>query len=75
VRNHKEAFDTNMVKTEQVAGRRIRDYLYVVIALQCGWTIPNLPLHDKPVSLANMQTHRRNRVFVCCSNPGCHRSW
>ena len=24
------------------------------------WTIPNLVLHDKPVSLANMRTHGRN---------------
>ncbi len=29
-------------------------------------------LHDKPVPLSNMRSHGRNRVFVCCSNPGCH---
>jgi uncharacterized protein YbaR (Trm112 family) len=28
----------------------------------------------KPVPLANMRCHGRNRVFVCCSNPGCHRN-
>jgi hypothetical protein len=37
-------------------------------------TIPNLLLHDNPVPLANMRSHGRNRVFVCCSNPGCHHS-
>jgi hypothetical protein len=47
-----------------------------MITLQCGmpWTIPNLLLHDKPVTLANMRTHGRNSVFVCCSNPGCHHN-
>jgi hypothetical protein len=35
------------------------------------WTIPNLLLHDKPVPLANMRSHGRNSVFVCCSNPAC----
>jgi hypothetical protein len=38
------------------------------------WTIPNLVLHDKPVSLANMRSPGRNRVVVCCSNPDCHRN-
>jgi hypothetical protein len=33
------------------------------------WTNPNRLLHDKPVPLANMRTHGRRRVFVCCSNP------
>ena len=28
--------------------------------LAMPWTIPNLVLHDKPVSLANMRTHGRN---------------
>ncbi len=37
-----------------------------------AWTIPNLLLHDKPVPLANMRSHGRNRVFVSCSNPICH---
>jgi len=31
-------------------------------------------LNGKPMSLANMRSHGRNRVFVCCSNPGCHRN-
>ena len=34
------------------------------------WTIPNLLLQDKPVSLANRQSHGRKRVSICCSNPG-----
>jgi hypothetical protein len=38
------------------------------------WTIPNWLLHDKPVPLANMRSHGRIRMFVCCSNPGCHHS-
>jgi hypothetical protein len=38
------------------------------------WTIQNLLLHDKPVPLANMRSHGRNKVFVCCSNPGCHHN-
>jgi hypothetical protein len=38
------------------------------------WTIPNLLLRDKPVPLANMRSHGRNRVFVCCSNPACHHN-
>jgi hypothetical protein len=38
------------------------------------WTIPNLLLHDKPVPLANMRSHGRSRVLVCCSNPGCHHN-
>jgi hypothetical protein len=38
------------------------------------WTIPNFLLHDKPVPLANMRSHGRSRVFVSCSNPGCHHS-
>jgi hypothetical protein len=50
-------------KQNRLRAVEIRDHLYVVIALQCGWTIPNLPFHDKPVSLANMQTHRRNRCL------------
>ena len=28
--------------------------------LAMPWTIPNLVLHDKPVSLANMRTYGRN---------------
>jgi len=36
VRNHKEAFETNMVKTEQIAGRRIRDLFVRSTGLQCG---------------------------------------
>jgi hypothetical protein len=38
------------------------------------WTIPNLLLHDKPVPLANMRSHGRNRVLVCCSTPDCHHN-
>jgi hypothetical protein len=38
------------------------------------WTIPNLLLHDKPVPLSNMRSHGRNRVFLYCSNPGCHHN-
>ena len=38
------------------------------------WTIPNLLLRDKPVPLVNMQSQGRSRVFVCCSNPGCHHN-
>jgi hypothetical protein len=38
------------------------------------WTIPNLLLHDKPVPLANMRSHGRNRVLVCCSNLDCHQN-
>jgi hypothetical protein len=38
------------------------------------WTIPNLVLHDKPVPLANMRSHGRNRVLVCCGNPACRRN-
>jgi hypothetical protein len=34
-------------------------------------TISNLLLHDKPVPLANMRSHGRKHVFVCCSNPDC----
>jgi hypothetical protein len=34
-------------------------------------TIPNLVLHDKPVSRANMRGHGRNHVFVNCGNPDC----
>jgi hypothetical protein len=54
-----------MVKTEQRGAVELRDYLYVVIALQCGmpWTIPNLLFHDKPVPLSNMRSHGRNHVL------------
>jgi hypothetical protein len=38
------------------------------------WTIPNLLLHDKPVSLANMRSHGRKHVFVVCSNPNCYHN-
>ena len=38
------------------------------------WTIPNLILHNKPVSLANMRTHVRKPVFVVCGNPDCHHN-
>jgi hypothetical protein len=38
------------------------------------WTIPNLLLHDKPVALANMRSHGRNRVFVDCRNPSCRHN-
>ena len=38
------------------------------------WTIPNLVLDDKPVSLANMRTHGRRHVFVNCGNPDCHHN-
>jgi hypothetical protein len=38
------------------------------------WTFPNLILRDKPVRLANMRGHGRNRVFVCCSNPDRHHN-
>jgi hypothetical protein len=38
------------------------------------WTIPNQLLHDRPVPLANMRTHGRRHVFVCCSNPDCHHN-
>jgi hypothetical protein len=38
------------------------------------WTFPNLILRDKPVRLANMRGHGRNRVFVCCSNPDRHNN-
>jgi non-canonical (house-cleaning) NTP pyrophosphatase len=31
-------------------------------------------LNGKPMSLANMRSHGRNRVFVCCSNPDCHHN-
>jgi hypothetical protein len=37
-------------------------------------TIPNLLLHDKPVPLANMRSHGRNRVLVSCRNPDCHHN-
>jgi hypothetical protein len=38
------------------------------------WTIPNLVLHDKPVTLANMRSLGQRRLFVYCSNPGCHHN-
>jgi hypothetical protein len=38
------------------------------------WTIPNLVLHDKPVARANTRSHGRNRVFIYCNNPDCHRN-
>jgi hypothetical protein len=38
------------------------------------WTIPNLLLHDKPVPLANMRSLGQTRLFVYCSNPGCHHN-
>jgi len=31
-------------------------------------------LNGKHMPLANMRSHGRNRVFVCCSNPDCHRN-
>jgi hypothetical protein len=34
----------------------------------------HLALRDKPVPLANMRSRGRNRVFVYCSNPGCHHN-
>jgi hypothetical protein len=37
-------------------------------------TIPNLLLHDKPVRLANMRSLGQRRLFVYCSNPGCHHN-
>jgi hypothetical protein len=38
------------------------------------WTVPNLLLYDKPVSLANMRSLGRTHVFAYCSNPGCHHN-
>ncbi|HXQ05418.1 MAG TPA: hypothetical protein VN831_11780, partial [Bradyrhizobium sp.] len=38
------------------------------------WTIPNLLLHDKSVTLSNMRSLGRTRVFVYCSNPDCHHN-
>jgi hypothetical protein len=38
------------------------------------WTIPNLLLQAKPEPLVNTRSHGRSRVFVCCSNPGCHHN-
>jgi hypothetical protein len=32
------------------------------------WTIPNLLLHEKPVTLGMMRNVGRGRVFVYCSN-------
>jgi hypothetical protein len=39
------------------------------VSFRDALAIPNRLLHDKPVPLANMRSHDRNRVFVCCSNP------
>jgi hypothetical protein len=38
------------------------------------WTIPNLLLHDKSVTLSNMRSLGRTHVFVYCSNPDCHHN-
>ena len=38
------------------------------------WAIPNLLLHDKFVARANTRSHGRNRVFIYCNNPDCHRA-
>ncbi len=38
------------------------------------WTIPNLLLHDKSVTLSNMRSLGRTRVFVYCSNPDCRHN-
>src|SRR5689334_8318014 len=36
------------------------------------WTIPNLLLHDKPVTLSNRRALGYTKLFVYCSNPDCH---
>ena len=38
------------------------------------WTIPNLLLHDKSVTLSNMRSLGRTGVFVYCSNPDCRHN-
>jgi hypothetical protein len=38
------------------------------------WTIPNLLLHDKPVSLADQRSLGFKNVWVYCSNPDCHHN-
>jgi hypothetical protein len=38
------------------------------------WAIPNLLLHNKLVARANTRSHGRNRVFIYCNNPDCHRN-
>jgi len=38
------------------------------------WTIPNLLLHDKPRPLVEQPAFGYTKLFVCCSNPGCHHN-
>jgi hypothetical protein len=38
------------------------------------WTIPNLLLHDKPLPLSEQRALGYTKLFVYCSNPGCHHN-
>jgi hypothetical protein len=35
------------------------------------WTVPDLKLRDKPVTLGNLREHRIRRLLVFCGNPKC----
>ena len=38
------------------------------------WTIPNLLLYDKPLPLSDQRAFGYTKLFVYCSNPGCHHN-
>jgi len=38
------------------------------------WTIPNLLLYDKPLPLSDQRAFGYTKLFVHCSNPGCHHN-
>jgi hypothetical protein len=44
------------------------------ILAACRGRSRNLLLPEKPTMLASIRSQGKTRVFVCCSNPGCHHN-